>query len=142
MTTYENLYECSCGTSWTDFWSSACDDECHACGCTINPAKSWLVAEEGDDHPCNVEDLAQDFSLHRVEVCTAGFLFWRQTDRLAAWFATDAEIIALARLCFLSADDAETANLALIEVARRPILIRPDVSRSLPFAPTLHCPYW
>ncbi len=31
-------YECdSCGTSWTDEWSSACDDKCPKCNLEIEP---------------------------------------------------------------------------------------------------------
>lgn len=25
---FKNTYECSCGTSWVDYWSCGCDDEC------------------------------------------------------------------------------------------------------------------
>jgi hypothetical protein len=37
---FENEYRCSCGESWTDTWSCACDDECLKCGTVVSPHKS------------------------------------------------------------------------------------------------------
>lgn len=32
-----NHYECTCGHTWDDQWSSSCDDDCPSCGLTISP---------------------------------------------------------------------------------------------------------
>lgn len=40
---FDNAYDCPCGTSWRDTWTSACDDDCPACGTTCSPT------DEGDD---------------------------------------------------------------------------------------------
>lgn len=83
-----NHYTCpDCGEDWSDQWSSACDDDCPACGLTCSPERSEdaedddapLIACErcGDEH--GVEDYdgealctdcqhaAQDGSLYQVE---------------------------------------------------------------------------
>ena len=42
---FRNTYECSCGETWTDEWSCACDDECPSCGAVVSPSKSVEVAQ-------------------------------------------------------------------------------------------------
>lgn len=41
-----NTYECTCGTSWADEWSCACDDDCPACGTTMTPVDSEDVTAD------------------------------------------------------------------------------------------------
>ena len=42
-----NLYEClRCGTTWRDYWSATCDDECPSCSL---PHVSPYDSEDGDE---------------------------------------------------------------------------------------------
>lgn len=38
-------YECPCGTTWTGEWSCAVDDDCPACGVTVE-ASDWTEAAQ------------------------------------------------------------------------------------------------
>jgi hypothetical protein len=49
-------YECSCGHSWSETWSTACDEECDSCGSTVEAAEFEL---DGTIH----EDLLDAYNL-------------------------------------------------------------------------------
>jgi hypothetical protein len=49
---FTNHYACSCGASWDDEWTCACDDECPGCGADISPEDSTVHHEELDAIPC------------------------------------------------------------------------------------------
>jgi rubrerythrin len=47
---FRNFYECPrCGTTWTDGWSSMCDDRCPSCGIEVSPFHSVEIGPPVSD---------------------------------------------------------------------------------------------
>lgn len=40
MTMFRNIYDCPCGTHWTDDWDCMCDDRCPTCNTSCSPTSS------------------------------------------------------------------------------------------------------
>lgn len=42
-------YECDCGSSWTEHWTCACDDDCPACGAVIEASDYEDITNQVQD---------------------------------------------------------------------------------------------
>lgn len=57
MTQFRNIYDCPCGTHWTDDWDCMCDDRCPSCNTSCSPTSSVELIGESP-----VLTFAKDFN--------------------------------------------------------------------------------